>query len=111
MLLYTCAQGQIDEAEINERCTIKSHGSKVAREYKHDWFILLVLAALEIGLFMMRPFYRFVGEGMMTDLKYPLKENTVPTWSVGVRLLIFFPSLFRCSFKDSKVLIFAIGCL
>ncbi|KAJ9708274.1 hypothetical protein PVL29_000370 [Vitis rotundifolia] len=28
------------------------------------------------------PFYRFVGKDMMNDLKYPLKDNTVPGWAV-----------------------------
>ncbi|CAM8948184.1 unnamed protein product [Rhodiola kirilowii] len=81
-------QGQMDEPELGARCTIKSHGYKVAGHHKHDWFILLVLAALEIGLFTMRPFYRFVGEGMMSDLKYPLKDNTVPTWSVPIYAIL-----------------------
>lgn len=74
----------MDEAERNERCTIKSHGYKVVGHHKHDWFILLFLTGLELGLISMRPFYRFVSEGLMDDLKYPLKDNTVPTWSVPV---------------------------
>ncbi|CAM8883903.1 unnamed protein product [Rhodiola kirilowii] len=77
-------QDQMEEAELSERCTIKSHGRKVASHHKYDWFILLILAAVELALVRMHPFYRFVGKDMMTDLKYPLKENTVPTWSVGV---------------------------
>ncbi|KAF5751891.1 putative lipid phosphate phosphatase 3 [Tripterygium wilfordii] len=63
-------------------CTIKSHGSKVARKHMHDWLILLLLGAIEIVLFTIQPFHRFVAETMMTDLKYPMKDNTVPVWSV-----------------------------
>ena len=69
--------------------TIKSHGAAVAKKHKHDWLILLVLAAIEIALFMMHPFYRFVGKGMMDDLRYPMKDNTVPVWAVPVSIAFF----------------------
>ncbi|XP_073525654.1 uncharacterized protein [Phyllobates terribilis] len=62
--------------------TIQSHGAKLARIHLHDWLILLVLVAVEIALQEIHPFYRFVGKDMMTDLKYPLKSNTVPVWAV-----------------------------
>lgn len=68
--------------------TVMSHGYSVARTHKHDWFILLLLVILEIVLYIIHPFYRFVGKDMMTDLKYPLKSNTVPVWAVPVRLLL-----------------------
>ncbi|KAG1334718.1 Lipid phosphate phosphatase 2 [Cocos nucifera] len=64
--------------------TIKSHGIKVARLHMHDWIILLLLGVIEIILNVIDPFYRFVGKDMMTDLKYPLKSNTVPFWAVPV---------------------------
>lgn len=64
--------------------TIKSHGTKVAKDHMHDWLILLLLVVIEIILNIIHPFYRFVGEDMMTDLKYPMKGNTVPIWSVPV---------------------------
>ncbi|KAK3189391.1 hypothetical protein Dsin_028952 [Dipteronia sinensis] len=64
--------------------TIKSHGARVARTHMHDWIILLLLAVIEGVLFAIHPFYRFVGEDMMTDLKYPLKDNTVPVWAVPI---------------------------
>ncbi|XP_076894975.1 lipid phosphate phosphatase 2-like [Bidens hawaiensis] len=63
---------------------IKSHGTKLAKTHKHDWLILALLAIIEIGLNIIHPFYRFVGEDMMTDLKYPMKDNTVPIWSVPI---------------------------
>ncbi|XP_076913990.1 lipid phosphate phosphatase 2-like [Bidens hawaiensis] len=63
---------------------IKSHGIKLAKTHKHDWLILALLAVIEIGLNIIHPFYRFVGEDMMTDLKYPMKDNTVPVWSVPI---------------------------
>lgn len=62
--------------------TIKTHGAKVAKKHKHDWLILLLLVVIDIVLNVIHPFYRFVGKDMMTDLKYPLKDNTEPVWAV-----------------------------
>ncbi|KAI4369019.1 hypothetical protein MLD38_017513 [Melastoma candidum] len=56
----------------------------VARVHLHDWLILLLLVVLEAGLNYIEPFHRFVAEEMMADLKYPLKGNSVPFWSVPV---------------------------
>uniref|UniRef100_A0A7N0T982 Phosphatidic acid phosphatase type 2/haloperoxidase domain-containing protein n=1 Tax=Kalanchoe fedtschenkoi TaxID=63787 RepID=A0A7N0T982_KALFE len=64
--------------------TLRSHGVSVARKHMHDWLILLLLLVLEIILFVIHPFYRFVGKDMMSDLKYPLKSNTVPVWAVPI---------------------------
>lgn len=50
----------------------------------HDWLILVLLGVIVIILSTIHPFYRFVGKDMMTDLKYPLKSNTVPIWAVPV---------------------------
>lgn len=60
---------------------MRSHGRKVARIHMHDWLILMLLVFIEIVLNIIHPFYRFVGKDM-TDLKYPMKENTVPLWAV-----------------------------
>ncbi|OVA14253.1 Phosphatidic acid phosphatase type 2/haloperoxidase [Macleaya cordata] len=68
--------------------TVKSHGVKVARTHMHDWLILLLLGAIVIVLNITHPFYRFVGKDMMTDLKYPLKSNTVPVWSVPLYAML-----------------------
>ncbi|KAI4313881.1 hypothetical protein L6164_026827 [Bauhinia variegata] len=62
--------------------TIKSHGTTVARDHLRDWLILLLLIVIEAILFAIHPFYRFVGRDMMEDLKYPMKDNTVPVWAV-----------------------------
>ncbi|XP_044467855.1 lipid phosphate phosphatase 2-like isoform X2 [Mangifera indica] len=62
--------------------TVKSHGVRVARTHMHDWLILLLLVVIIAILALMQPFYRFVGKDMMTDLRYPLKSNTVPFWTV-----------------------------
>ncbi|XP_047321396.1 lipid phosphate phosphatase 2-like [Impatiens glandulifera] len=73
--------------EIHEQLdshTIRSHGAHVARVHMHDWLILLLLVLVDVVLNVIQPFYRFVGEDMMTDLKYPLKKNTVPIWGVPV---------------------------
>ncbi|XP_040374237.1 lipid phosphate phosphatase 2 isoform X3 [Rosa chinensis] len=64
--------------------TVRSHGVQVARFHMHDWLMLVVLAAIYLGLNLIEPFHRFVGEDMMTDLKYPLKGNTVPFWGVPI---------------------------
>ncbi|XVE84888.1 hypothetical protein DITRI_Ditri17bG0048000 [Diplodiscus trichospermus] len=64
------------------RYPIKTHGAKVAKDHLHDWLILMFLLVIEVVLFTIHPFYRFVGKDMMNDLKYPMKDNTVPIWAV-----------------------------
>ncbi|EPS65632.1 hypothetical protein M569_09147, partial [Genlisea aurea] len=68
--------------------TIRTHGVKVARFHMHDWLILILLVVIESVLILIEPFHRFVGEEMMIDLKYPLKDNTVPFWAVPVIAII-----------------------
>lgn len=68
--------------------TLRSHGVAVARIHMHDWLIFLLLVLIEIILNVTHPFYRYVGKDMMTDLRYPLKDNTVPVWAVPVGLLV-----------------------
>ncbi|XP_050375404.1 lipid phosphate phosphatase 2-like isoform X3 [Argentina anserina] len=83
--------------------TIKSHGAAVAKNHKHDWLILVLLGVIEIVLNIINPFYRFVGKDMMTDLKYPLKDSTVPVWAVpmyAVLLPIVIFLLFYARRKD-----------
>lgn len=62
--------------------TLRSHGARVARFHMHDWIILLLLIVADGLLNIIEPFHRFVGEQMMTDLSYPMKDNTVPFWAV-----------------------------
>lgn len=64
--------------------TVRSHGVAVAQRHMHDWLIFLFLILVDIILNVIDPFYRFVGKDIMTDLKYPLKDNTVPVWAVPV---------------------------
>ncbi|XP_031478257.1 lipid phosphate phosphatase 2-like isoform X1 [Nymphaea colorata] len=65
--------------------TIKSHGVQVVRLHMHDWLILALLMVLEFVLSeIVPPFHRFVGKEMMVDLKYPLKNNTVPSWTLPI---------------------------
>ncbi|XP_006843771.2 lipid phosphate phosphatase 2 isoform X2 [Amborella trichopoda] len=68
--------------------TVKSHGVAVARVHMHDWLILLLLVVIEVILNVIHPFYRFVGKDMMTDLKYPMKSNTVPVWAVPMYAML-----------------------
>jgi len=77
--------------------TIKSHGAALARNHVRDWLILLLLIVIEVVLFVIKPFYRFVGRDMMEDLKYPMKENTVPVWAVPVSV---------CSSSNEQLVIF-----
>ncbi|XAR72308.1 Phosphatidate phosphatase [Bertholletia excelsa] len=64
--------------------TIRSHGAQVARIHMHDWLILFLLVVVDVILNLIEPFHRFVGEEMLSDLKYPLKDNTIPFWAVPV---------------------------
>lgn len=67
--------------------TVRSHGVTVARTHMHDWLILILLVPIYVILNRIDPFHRFVGKAMMDDLKYPLKDDTVPPWTVPVRNL------------------------
>ncbi|PSR91127.1 Lipid phosphate phosphatase [Actinidia chinensis var. chinensis] len=94
--------GRMSVEELDAH-TIRSHGATVARKHMHDWLILLLLVVIEIILNIIHPFYRFVGEHMMTDLKYPMKDNTVPVWAVPmyavllpVVVFLFFYFRRRC---------------
>lgn len=81
--MFQGQQGRVEENDF-EFFYMKSHGRKLARLHMHDWLILILLAIIEIILNIIHPFYRFVGKDMMTDLKYPMKQNTVPLWAVPV---------------------------
>ncbi|CAO1947873.1 unnamed protein product [Urochloa humidicola] len=50
----------------------------------YDWIVLVLLAVLDGVLNIIEPFHRFVGSEMMTDLSYPMKDNTVPFWAVPI---------------------------
>ena len=79
--------------------TLRSDGVTVARIHMHDWFIFLLLVLIEFILNLSHPFYRYVGKDMMTDLKFPFKDNTVPFWAVHVGLLVFFLSMKTFRYK------------
>ncbi|KAK8933598.1 Lipid phosphate phosphatase 2 [Platanthera zijinensis] len=84
--------------------TIRSHGITVARFHMHDWIILVLLGIIDIILNVIEPFHRFVGRDMMTDLRYPLKSNTIPFWAVpmiGIALPVFI--IFGIYFKKQNV--------
>ncbi|PVH38269.1 hypothetical protein PAHAL_5G215500 [Panicum hallii] len=61
---------------------------RVARSHAWDWVALLLLVAVDALLNVVEPFHRFVGAGMMADLGYPMKANTVPVWAVPVIAVI-----------------------
>ncbi|CAI9302096.1 unnamed protein product [Lactuca saligna] len=63
--------------------TVQSHGKELAREHMHDWLVLLLLVSLELFLNLIEPFHRYVGEEMMTDMKYPFyQKDTIPMYAV-----------------------------
>lgn len=66
---------------------LKTHGAKVARLHLLDWVVLVLLAVADGVLNLIEPFHRFVGQDMMADLRFPLKDNTVPVWAVPVRAI------------------------
>ncbi|KAL8257232.1 hypothetical protein R6Q59_029273 [Mikania micrantha] len=74
--------------------TVRSHGIVVARTHIHDWLILVGLAVMMVILHLIHPFYRYVGKDMMSDLKYPLKDNTVSFWAVPVYAVLFPMAVF-----------------
>lgn len=76
-------QNRMREAQM-ETHTIRSHGFTLASTHRHDWLVVILLMALVVLLNLIHPFKRFVGKDMMDDLKYPLKENTIPVWAVPV---------------------------
>lgn len=63
---------------------VTSHGAKVARLHMYDWIVLLLLVVIDGVLNTIEPFHRFVGSDMMTDLRYPMKKNTIPFWAVPI---------------------------
>ncbi|XP_034207901.1 putative lipid phosphate phosphatase 3, chloroplastic isoform X4 [Prunus dulcis] len=76
-------ENKMQEVQLGSH-TVRSHGMTVARTHMHDWVILMLLGLIVVILNVIHPFYRFVGKDMMTDLKYPLKINTVPVWAIPV---------------------------
>ncbi|KAG7015940.1 putative lipid phosphate phosphatase 3, chloroplastic [Cucurbita argyrosperma subsp. argyrosperma] len=68
--------------------TLRSHGVAIARIHMHDWLIFLLLVMIEVILYLTHPFYRYVGKDMMSDLKYPFKDNTVPVWAVPLYAML-----------------------
>ncbi|XP_027188936.1 lipid phosphate phosphatase 1-like isoform X2 [Cicer arietinum] len=51
---------------------------------------------IEVVLNIIHPFHRFVGRDMMEDLKYPMKGNTVPAWSVPLYAVLLPITVFIC---------------
>ncbi|KAF4387613.1 hypothetical protein G4B88_003940 [Cannabis sativa] len=86
-------QSAMQEVQLGSH-TLRSHGVSVAKTHMHDWLILMLLVLLEICLYIIHPFYRFVGKDMMTDLKYPLKSNTVPIWAVPIYAILLPIAIF-----------------
>ncbi|XP_027073235.1 lipid phosphate phosphatase 2 isoform X2 [Coffea arabica] len=87
LIRYQNHQSRMREAQLGAH-TVRTHGVTLARKHMHDWLILMLLAAIVVILNVINPFYRYVGKDMMADLKYPMKENTVPVWAVPVYAIL-----------------------
>ncbi|KAG8373750.1 hypothetical protein BUALT_Bualt11G0057500 [Buddleja alternifolia] len=83
LLEFKNHQSEMLEGQLGAH-TVRTHGVTLARTHRHDWIILILLGLIYAVLHIIHPFYRFVGKDMMSDLKYPLKSNTVPVWSVPI---------------------------
>ncbi|CAA2978814.1 zinc finger CCCH domain-containing 14 [Olea europaea subsp. europaea] len=93
LMKFKNQQKGMREAELGAH-TVKSHGVTVARTHMHDWLILMLLGVILVILKIINPFYRFVGKDMMSDLKYPLKSNTVPVWLVPIYAVLLPVAVF-----------------
>lgn len=62
-------QCRMKEVQLGSH-TVRSHGTTVARTHMHDWLILLLLVVIEVVLYIIHPFYRFVGKDMMDDRSF-----------------------------------------
>lgn len=101
MMFALIQHNRMQEVQLGSH-TLRSHGVTVARTHMHDWLIFMLLIIIEIILlYVIHPFYRFVGKDMMSDLRYPLKDNTVPAWAVPVSFLL---PLF-CKYKFSFLIV------
>lgn len=76
--------------------TVQTHGFKLAKSHKHDWAILILLAAVMMVLNVIHPFHRFVNKDIMTGLKYPLQSNTVPIWAAAIIAVLLPIVIFFC---------------
>uniref|UniRef100_M4E7U5 Amino acid permease/ SLC12A domain-containing protein n=1 Tax=Brassica campestris TaxID=3711 RepID=M4E7U5_BRACM len=90
--------------------TIRSHGGGLASKHNHDWIILVILVAIEIGLQIISPFYIYVVKDMMTDLKYPFNDNTIPVWSVPIYAVLLPIIIFVC-FYMKRTCVYILGLL
>lgn len=78
--------GEEDTDRMQERIqhTVQTHGARLARKHTYDWIVLVLLAAVVLALHYTPSFIRFVGKDMMADIRYPVRQSTVPAWSVPI---------------------------
>ncbi|KAL3719458.1 hypothetical protein ACJRO7_004423 [Eucalyptus globulus] len=88
---------------------MRSNGMKVARTHIYDWLILMLLVVIGSLIHFIHPFHCFVGKGMMTNLMYPPKSDTVPFWAVPMYALLLpmvifvVVNLWRCPEKKRDI--------
>ncbi|KAL2622401.1 hypothetical protein R1flu_002606 [Riccia fluitans] len=83
------SQGQTMADQPGSRNGDVIHDFKLGQLLKlhwKDWVVIVVLLATDIGLNVIHGFRRYVGVYNidMLMIKYPLKRNTVPLWSVPI---------------------------
>lgn len=63
---------------------------KIGQLFKHhlkDWLVIVLLFIIAVILNVIHPFNRFVGKYNIDSVRFPHKKNTVPIWSVPVRIV------------------------
>ncbi|XP_043702842.1 putative lipid phosphate phosphatase 3, chloroplastic [Telopea speciosissima] len=93
MMLCFCPSRKKMEVQPGAH-TVRSHGVMVAKSHKRDWLIVMLLIVIEIILYIIPPFYHFVGKDMISGLKYPLKDVTVPVWVVPIYAVLLPIAIF-----------------
>ncbi|CAL5369644.1 unnamed protein product [Camellia sinensis] len=93
LIEYNNQEERLLEVQLGSH-TVRSHGVTVARMHMHDWLIMMLLVVIDVVLNLIHPFPRFVGKDMMDDLKYPLKDNTVPLWAVPMYAVLLPIAIF-----------------
>ncbi|KAL7232015.1 hypothetical protein ACSBR2_010101 [Camellia fascicularis] len=113
LIEYNNQEERLMEVQLGSH-TVRSHGVTVARMHMHDWLIMMLLVVIDVVLNLIHPFTRFVRKDMMDDLKYPLKDNTVPLWAVPMYAALLPIAIFLFFYfrrKDVYDLHHAILCL
>ncbi|KAL2651034.1 hypothetical protein R1flu_019162 [Riccia fluitans] len=78
--------------EPQSRSTESIPDLKLGQLFKHhwkDWVVIVLLFITAVVLNVIYPFRRYIGSFNIDSVKYPHKDNTVPTWSVPIFAVLF----------------------